>query len=350
MKISARFIKNISGSVLMLFLLAPIHALAQDDVVLIPIVSRAKPLKNVITVAKARGDFTDPVAAVNSISDASANNPYLVVIGPGVYTLTQTLVMKEHVDITGSGENVTKLVGAISGGSPMDASSAIISGANNAALSSLTVENTGGDYGSVALYNNNASPSVNNVTATASGGTNNCGVYNASSSPTMSNVTATASGGSYSYGVYNYNSSSPTMSNVTATVSGGTGENVGVYNYTSSSPTMSNVNATASGGTGQSIGVYNYVSSSPMMTNVTATATATGEELSIGVYCGSSDPTIIRRTTMEGDTNGLYITNATVTVSQSTIIGGVSTSGTKTCVACDNGTGTALLGDCTTTP
>ena len=50
-------------------------------------------LKNVDTVAKANGDFTDPVAAVNSITDASATNPYLVVICPGVYTITQTLMM-----------------------------------------------------------------------------------------------------------------------------------------------------------------------------------------------------------------------------------------------------------------
>ncbi len=100
----------------------PISAQAADKVVVIPLFGHGKPLKNIVTVAKANGKFTDPVAAVNSITDASYDNPYLVVIGPGVYTLTHTLVMKPWVDITGSGENVTRLVGAISHGE----SSAII--------------------------------------------------------------------------------------------------------------------------------------------------------------------------------------------------------------------------------
>ena len=62
---------------------------------------------------------------------------------------------------------------------------------------------------------------MNNVTATATGGTNNYGVRNVSSSPTMNNVTATATGGDFSYGVVN-TSSSPTMNNVTATATDGT--------------------------------------------------------------------------------------------------------------------------------
>ncbi len=42
------------------------------------------------------------------------------------------------------------------------------------------------------------------VTATATGSTGNYGVYNSSSSPSMNNVTATATGGSNrNYGVYN---------------------------------------------------------------------------------------------------------------------------------------------------
>jgi pectin methylesterase-like acyl-CoA thioesterase len=80
------------------------------------VVSVNRKPKNIITVAKSGGDFTDPVAAVDSISDASATNPYLVVIAPGVYTVTQTLQMKQYVDIAGSGEEVTKLTGAIKTG------------------------------------------------------------------------------------------------------------------------------------------------------------------------------------------------------------------------------------------
>ncbi len=110
MKISTQFMRSIFGIFGMLFLLAPLTVLAQSKVVVIPLFGDdAKPLKNIITVAKANGNFTDPVAAVNSIGDASANNPYLVVIGPGVYTVTQPLEMNEHVDIIGSGLRVSKL-------------------------------------------------------------------------------------------------------------------------------------------------------------------------------------------------------------------------------------------------
>jgi hypothetical protein len=64
----------------------PLPALAADKLVVIPLFGHSKPLKNVVTVAKLSGKFTDPVAAVNSITDASENNPYFVVIGLGVYT------------------------------------------------------------------------------------------------------------------------------------------------------------------------------------------------------------------------------------------------------------------------
>jgi len=134
MKISAHFMKSIFGFLFVLILFTPMTVLAQSRVVVIPLFGDdPKPLKNIVTVAKANGDFKNPVSAVNSVTDASASNPYLVVIGPGVYTLTQTLVMKEYVEIVGSGENVTRLEGAISTNS-LDASSAVISGANNAAL------------------------------------------------------------------------------------------------------------------------------------------------------------------------------------------------------------------------
>jgi len=295
-------------------------------------------LKNIITVAKANGHFTDPVAAVNSITDASATNPYLVVIGPGVYTITQTLQMKEYVDIVGSGENVTRLTGGISSGT-QSATSAIISGANNATLSSLTVENTGGGSNSIGFFNGSASPMVCSVTVKASGGDRNYGVHNYYSSPTMTDVIATASGGTYNFGVYNENSS-PTMTDVTATASGGT-YSYGVYHLYSSSSTMIGGTATASGGTNNH-GVSNWYSSPTM---IRGTARASGGTSSVGVmnYMSSIK---ISRSTIQGDTECLIgYSGSSTTVSQSTLIGTVDNSGNK-CVACDNGSGTALGADC----
>jgi hypothetical protein len=245
------------------------QAVAADKVPAVPLNS-AEQLMNVVTVSARGGDFTDPVAAVNSITNASAANPYSVLISPGVYTLTRTLKMKPYVTIAGSGQGNTILTGAISSnGNQAEVTSALVSGADNATLSDLTIANTGGGLYSIALYNRESSPVIQNVTATASGGTN-IGVFNFSSSPKMTGVKADASGGKSNRGVYNYANSSPTMTNVIAIASGGK-DNYGVYNTWHSSARMTNVTATASGGD-DNIGVYNSWHSSISMNDVTATA------------------------------------------------------------------------------
>jgi len=68
---------------------------------------------NVIIVAPSGGDFTSPVNAMNAITDASASNPYLVKIMPGVYTLNDNAFMRipAYVDIEGSGKGTTIING-----------------------------------------------------------------------------------------------------------------------------------------------------------------------------------------------------------------------------------------------
>ena len=191
----------------------------------------------------------------------------------------------------------------------------------------------------------NSKPTITNTTATATAtGAVAWGVYNDSSSPTMTNVTATATAtGGNAFGVYN-NLSSPTMTAITATAIGFSGNAFGVYNLTSSSPAMTGVNATATGG--NAYGVTN-VSSSPRMTGSTATATATTGE-AYGVQNDSSSPTMtgitatatsgpvgaygvsnvfsssptIRNSVISGATSIINQFGGTVTVSNSTLLGG----------------------------
>lgn len=264
---------------------------AADKVVIIPMGS-TKPLKNVVTVAKGNGNFTDPVAAVNSITDASATNPYLVLIAPGIYTLTTTLTMKPYVDISGSGENVTHLTGPIST-SNGDATSAVVAGANHATLSNLSISNTGGNSNAFGIY----AKEVGNTCR-------------------FQNLTITVAGGSSSYGVFNDGNSSPTMTEMTITASG-TSNNGGIVNTYHASPILTEVTVSAEGGTGSNFGVENFFLSSPK----------------------------IRRSTLTGTTKGLYNSNSTATVSQSTITNGSTVTG-STCVACDNGSGVALTASC----
>jgi hypothetical protein len=314
---------------------------AHNKTVIIPLMSSEK-LANIVTVSKEGGNYTNPVAAVESITDASESNPYLVLIGPGIYTLTTTLVMKPYVSIQGAGEQVTKLTGAISTGA-LDAGSAIISGADNASLSYLTVENRVSNQTSIALFNGNSSPDITDVTALAPDGLYSYGVVNSFSSPTMTNVTAIVSGGESGVGVIN-TSSSPTMVNVTA-IGGGGMSGGGVINR-SSSPIMNNVIATAVWGS-SSVGVDNSASSSPTMTNVTATSSGGMDQ--IGVRNVDSSVTL-RHCTMVADNGfGIYVSGGTTRVMLSSILGGVDVShvgGTLTCVNSDDGVNRELDATC----
>lgn len=274
--------------------------------------------QNVKVVAKSGGDYTTITAALNSITDASPTNCYLIHVAPGVYT--EQVQMKQYVDIEGSGELTTKIT-FTGNASPYDGT---VWGANNAELRFLTVENTGGAAYASAIYNSSVSPRLTHVTAAASGGTDNRGVYNYSSSPTMTNVTASASGGTDNFGVHNY-ASSPTMTEVTATASGGT-NTAGIANYSSSLPTMTNVTATASGGTADNTGVYNDYSSSTM---TAVTASASGGVHSYGVYNYYSSPTMFNITaTASAGTNTYgvynYSSSPTMTTVTSTASGGTS--------------------------
>ena len=199
-----RFFVQIAVAILTVCLSISLAA-AQNKVVIIPLNS-AKELKNVVTVSAKGGDFTDPVAAVNSITDATETNPYLVLIGPGVYTLIQPLLMKPYVTIAGSGRDATILTGAISSGT-LDSTSTLVSGADNATLSNLTIKNTGGNTFSIALYNNDSSPVIENVVAQASGGLGSVGVYNTNSSfPSMSHVYLAALDGAEYCALFNASS------------------------------------------------------------------------------------------------------------------------------------------------
>jgi hypothetical protein len=105
-----------------------------------------KKYANVIVVAKYGGDFTDPVIAMDSIIDASVINPYLIKIMPGVYnTDTRSINMKEYVDIEGSGENTTTIVGT-----PSNGGSGVINLYNHNEIRFVTIERAGTQSGSSA--------------------------------------------------------------------------------------------------------------------------------------------------------------------------------------------------------
>jgi len=297
--------------------LSPV-ATAADRVVVVPLGTGGKPLQNVVTVAKSKGQFTDPVAAMNSIIDASAANPYLLYIGPGQYTLTTALIMKPFVDVTGSGEQATWLMGSISSAT-MDETSAIVKGANNAALSNLSVSNTGGGQNSIGIYTTglNLTARLQQLSVYAKGGEGNLGVLNYGSSPMMTglNIAVEGTGTQSNFGIVNYSSSSPTIIGVNVLVWGGDAV-LGIYNYSSSVPVIDGANVFALGGATTNVGIFNSV----------------------------SNDVKIRRSTISGTSYGLYNASGSTNtrVSQSTLIGGAAGGG-YTCVATDDNLGHQLI-------
>lgn len=289
-------------------------ARAADRVVVVPM-GGGKPLQNVVTVAKSKGQFTDPVAAMNSITDASAANPYLLYIGPGQYTLTTPLVMKPFVDVTGSGEQVTWLMGAISS-TVADETSAIVKGANNAALSQLSVSNTGGGDLSFGIFTTglNVTARLQQLSVYAKGGDGNVGVLNNGSSPMMTglNIAVEGTGTQVSFGIINANPSAPTIIGVNALVWGGS----------------------------QAIGIQNTSGAVSVIDG--ANVFAWDASASAGIWNLIANDVKIRRSTISGVTYGLVNNGSTNTrVSQSTLINGASGGG-YTCVATDDNLGHEL--------
>ena len=111
--------------------------------------------QNVITVAKSKADFTSVSAAVDAIGvypkypPPSSTNRYVIFVAPGIYE-DEHVVMKEYVDIEGSGRGVTTIT-SLGGANGIQPESATLVGAANAELRHVTVENISGNPGIQAV-------------------------------------------------------------------------------------------------------------------------------------------------------------------------------------------------------
>ena len=258
--------------------------------------------------------------ALNGITDASENNPYLVIIEPGVYDLgSDSLQMKPYVDIEGSGELTTCITAT---GSPEQNIGTIV-GSDNAELRFLTVKNIGGDNYATAIYNDAASPKVSFVTAISSGGlTSNKGIRNTNgSSSVLDNITAEATGSNGICSTISNAESSPIMNNVKA-IASGSNTNYALIQY-KSSPVINNLILEAKKGS-DCYGMYNNLSSHKMYNVV---ANASGSATISGIFIGGSSDVDIYNlvSNASGGTNnyGLHMggTKGDITIHSSVITG-----------------------------
>ncbi|MCU1366029.1 MAG: hypothetical protein JWN39_1668 [Ilumatobacteraceae bacterium] len=255
---------------------------------------------HVITVGTSGGDFANPIAALNSITTNSATNHYLIRIAPGTYdTGTTGVVLKNFVDIEGSGQGTTVITCQCAGGaSPAtDGSTAtlraelpVVVASTTSEVRDLTVVNRGGGAGGVAIWAGNTAGTVSlrNVTATASGASNtNIGVFSDQAVLTLDGVTGQATGGTTTVGVYFFGSAASVSHDVTGSGSGGSSTNAGAA-FLTTPLSISHLVATGSGGV-SAFGVI-MSAASPMLQDVTAMATGASD--SRGLFLSNSSPTV----------------------------------------------------------
>jgi len=153
--------------------------------------------ENLIVVATGGGDFTSIQTAIDSVTDAASDNPYLVWVAPGVYTGAVTL--KPHVHLQGAGRGATIITSAVSTSGAPSAATVVLSA--DTSLRDLTAENTGSAYKHVAILAplGTTRTLVRRVNAWVRGGPsfNTAVVVSGSGSlVTFENVTSTAEGAS----------------------------------------------------------------------------------------------------------------------------------------------------------
>ena len=240
--------------VLILSLISNI-AIAHNKVVVIPLgADELNGLANIVTVSTADGDFTDPIDALSSITDASASNPYVVLIGPGRYSLgIRQLVMKPHVNIVGSGKAVTVLASSI--------------GTSNST-------NFNNDGEGMAVYGA-ADSSISQLTITQFSLTNFAG------------------------GIFNDSAAVSEINNVSVQVSSDSGVRVGIANYQSPAGRISDVDVHMVGSMSSNTGIISQ--GSMILSN--AHVTVNGHSSSIGVLMSadSSQTLRIQSSTIIGD-------------------------------------------------
>ena len=163
--------------------------------------------------------FATITAALNSITDASLSNPYVIFVMPGIYN--ETVTMKDWVSIKGSGQLCTKISTASDPG---------VIGANNASLEDLWVEiiNPSGSQ-QTALRIAGTSPLLRNCTFRNPFNSYSFGVTVYGGSPVFENCTILYNGSREATGVYISGSNSmPVFKNTTVNV-----DNEGTSGYRS---------------------------------------------------------------------------------------------------------------------
>jgi hypothetical protein len=299
--------------------------------------------QNVVIVAKSGGDYTSVQAAMDSITDAAADNPYLVRVAPGVYN--EAVTLKPYVHLQGAGQENTVITSTVSNGnhSPTQATLVLArdasvrdltvgnggAGSRNAALlatagvtRTLVADVTARVQGAVSLNyaiytGSGVGVRLQQVTALAeddSGG--NYGLYSLSSAMVMLRGGAfTGRGGSFAVGIYS-GFATLDAEDVTARGEDGGSGSYGMLNYTSAT-TLRGGSFTGSGG-GDAWGISNGGSGAILQTQNVIALGENGSDDNHGLRNYNGAAATLRGGAFTGrggdDTWGIYSNDSGVTL------------------------------------
>jgi len=114
-------------------------------------------IQNLITVGLpgSNTDFNSIKSAVNSITDASPNNTYVVKVGPGVF-YEDTIIMKSYVDVVGESETNTII-------QANDPNTSLIIGADQSMVNNVQIQGCTGTGVSAVYYSSPTTPQLNAI-------------------------------------------------------------------------------------------------------------------------------------------------------------------------------------------
>ena len=212
--------------------------------------------ENVIIVAKSGGDFSSVQEAIDSITGAASDNPYLVWVAPGEYS--EAVTMKPYVHLQGAGQEATIITSTSSNGS-LPPTQATLVLASDISLSDLVIENSGVGNRNVALL------ASGDVTRTL-----------------VADVSVRAHGsGSYNYAIFLTGSGTDVkLQQLTALSENGSNENYGLYNFDGAAANLFGCSFTGRGGSH----AYGINNSYPSTTLKATSVTALGEDGSSSNY------------------------------------------------------------------
>lgn len=172
------------------------------------------------------------IAALEAITTASSTNRFLLKLEPGTYEIGDTqLVMRDFVDIEGSGSNATTILSTRGHDMAGYPATAIVAG-NFTELRDINLHNvSAGNNGANVIAMSNQSFSLRNVTMTSHCGGEAVGLLGFGSVISLFNTSITAGMGVDGYGMLFNNPGIVTIRNSQIVARDVTGEAIGLVTY-----------------------------------------------------------------------------------------------------------------------